>query len=241
MTRPSNPELLNDILQLLTEQGTGGAAEGLRLLINEAMLQERSHALQAQPYERTGHPPWPRQRLQTQDHRHADRFHPLARAGCAAIQTSIPTRSKKVSAANQGHQAGAGRNVASKEFLTRKVSAIVEQLCGTLRSVPPRSAIAPPRWTPELQALAQSAPLGAFPYLVLDARYEKVRLASRTPAGLCRVVTCLGHRLGRQTAPSLGVSAALKAKPRSIGAEVHCKVSSNAASKASSSLSAMTH
>ena len=53
MTHQSNPELLNDILQLLTEQGSGGFAEGIRLLVNEAMRQERSHTLQAQPYERT--------------------------------------------------------------------------------------------------------------------------------------------------------------------------------------------
>ena len=32
---------------------TGGLAEGIRLLVNEAMRQERSQALQAQPYERT--------------------------------------------------------------------------------------------------------------------------------------------------------------------------------------------
>ena len=53
-THQTNPELLNTVLQLLTDQGaSGGLAEGIRLLVNEAMRQERSHALQAQPYERT--------------------------------------------------------------------------------------------------------------------------------------------------------------------------------------------
>ena len=49
-THRTDPELLNTILQLLTDQGaTGGLAEGIRLLVNEAMRQERSQALQAQP------------------------------------------------------------------------------------------------------------------------------------------------------------------------------------------------
>jgi hypothetical protein len=41
------------VLQLLTEQGHDGFAEGLRLLVNEAMRVERHAVLQAQPYERT--------------------------------------------------------------------------------------------------------------------------------------------------------------------------------------------
>lgn len=44
---------MNDVLQLLTDQGHDGFAEGLRLLVNEAMRVERQHVLQAQPYERT--------------------------------------------------------------------------------------------------------------------------------------------------------------------------------------------
>jgi transposase-like protein len=53
MAHQHKTELLNTVLQLLTEEGTAGLAEGLRLLINEAMVQERAHVLQAQPYERT--------------------------------------------------------------------------------------------------------------------------------------------------------------------------------------------
>ncbi len=52
-THQTNPELLNTVLQLLTEQGASGFAEGIRLLVNEAMCQERSQTLQAQPYQRT--------------------------------------------------------------------------------------------------------------------------------------------------------------------------------------------
>jgi hypothetical protein len=37
MTHQTNPELLNTVLQLLSEDGSGGFAEGIRLLVNEAM------------------------------------------------------------------------------------------------------------------------------------------------------------------------------------------------------------
>ena len=53
MTHHTDPELLNNVLQLLTEQGHTGFAEGIRLLVNEAMRVERHQVLQAQPYERT--------------------------------------------------------------------------------------------------------------------------------------------------------------------------------------------
>ena len=41
------------MLQLLNDEGSDGFAEGLRLLVNEAMQAERSHVLQARPFERT--------------------------------------------------------------------------------------------------------------------------------------------------------------------------------------------
>jgi len=49
---PENPDLLSTVLQLLTEQGSSGFAEGIRILVNEAMLRERSSALHAEPYQR---------------------------------------------------------------------------------------------------------------------------------------------------------------------------------------------
>jgi transposase-like protein len=53
MTHPKQSELLNSVLQLLTENGHEGFAEGLRLLVDEARRHERAAALRAQPYERT--------------------------------------------------------------------------------------------------------------------------------------------------------------------------------------------
>ncbi len=53
MTHLAHPQLLQSVLQLLNEEGSDGFAEGLRLLVNEAMQAERSHVLQARPFERT--------------------------------------------------------------------------------------------------------------------------------------------------------------------------------------------
>ena len=53
MTRLNHPQLLQSVLQLLNDEGSDGFAEGLRLLVNEAMQAERSHVLKAQPFERT--------------------------------------------------------------------------------------------------------------------------------------------------------------------------------------------
>jgi transposase-like protein len=209
MTRQSNPELLNDILQLLTEQGTAGFAEGIRLLVDEAMRVERSHALQAQPYERT-------------DTRqgHANGFKPKT------VVTRIGPISLRVPQVRGGldfYPNALAKGVRSEQALklalaemyvqgvsTRKVSAIVEQLCGASVSSTQVSQCAAALDT-ELQAW-RNRPLGAFPYLVLDARYEKVRQGGHLLD--CAILIALGVGVdGKRSI--LGVSAALSE------AEVH--------------------
>ena len=53
MAQPQQHTPIEQVLELLTEQGSEGFAEALRLLLNLAMLFEREHFLQAAPYERT--------------------------------------------------------------------------------------------------------------------------------------------------------------------------------------------
>ena len=53
MAHPENPDLSATLVQLLTEQGSDGIAECVRILVNEAMRQERSVALRAEPYQRS--------------------------------------------------------------------------------------------------------------------------------------------------------------------------------------------
>lgn len=208
MAHQTNSELLNQVLQLLTQNGTDGLAEGLRLLINEAMLQERAQALQAQPYERT-------------DTRtgHANGFKPKTldtRVG--PITFAVPkTRGLSFypSALDKGVRSEQALKLALAEMYvqgvsTRKVAAIVEQLCGTSVSSTQVSHCAA-QLDVELEAW-RTRPLGVYPYVLLDARYEKVRQGGRVLD--CAVLIALG--IGPDGKRSiLGVSAALSE------AEVH--------------------
>ena len=103
---------------------------------------------------------------------------------------------------------------------TRKVKAITEELCGHSFSASSISAI-----NQRLDAgLAQFAgrPLAeAFPYLILDARYERVREAGIIISQA--VLIAIGHRLGRPP-PGVGGRARQSREPLelarfSVGAE----------------------
>jgi transposase-like protein len=203
MTHQSNPELLNTVLQLLNEEGTGGLAEGIRLLVNEAMCQERAHALQAQPYERTA----TRQG-------YANGFKPknlATRVG--PIQFQVPQvrgdLSFYPSALEKGIRSEQALKIALAEMYvqgvsTRKVSAIVEQLCGHSVSSTQVSQCAA-KLDVELEGW-RTRPLEACRYVFVDARYEKVRLAGQVLD--CAVLIALGVRPdGKRSI--LGVSVAL--------------------------------
>ncbi len=209
-THRTDPELLNTILQLLTDQGaTGGLAEGLRLLVNEAMRQERSQALQAQPYQRT----------QTRQG-HANGFKPKTlNTRLGPIQFRVPQVRGGLdfypSALEKGVRSEQALMLALAEMYvqgvsTRKVSAIVEQLCGSSVSSTQVSQCAA-KLDVHLQAW-RSRPLGAFPYLMLDARYEKVRHGGQLLD--CAALIALGIDL-KGKRHILGVSVALSE------AEVH--------------------
>ncbi len=172
MAHPTDPDLLNNVLPLLTEQGHDGFAEGLRLLVPEAMRGERHQVLQAQPYERT-------------DTRqgYANGYKPktlTSRVG------PIPFRVPQVrgetafcpSALEKGIRSEQALKLALAERYVqgvspRKVAAIVEELRGTAVSSSQVSECAKlldaelPKW--------RNRPLESHPYLGFDARCEKVR------------------------------------------------------------------
>jgi transposase-like protein len=203
MTHQRNPELLNTVLQLLNEEGTGGLAEGIRLLVDEAMRQERSHALQAQPYERT-------------DTRqgHANGFKPKTLATrIGPIQFKIPQVRGDLnfypSALDKGIRSEQALKLALAEMYvqgvsTRKVSAIVEQLCGHSVSSTQVSQCAA-KLDAELEGW-RTRPLESCVYVFVDARYEKVRQGGQVLD--CAVLIALGVRPdGKRSI--LGVSVAL--------------------------------
>lgn len=203
MAHHTDPELLNDVLQLLTAQGHDGFAEGLRLLVNEAMRVERHQVLQAQPYERT-------------DTRkgYANGYKPKTLASrVGPITFRVPQVRGETdfypSALEKGIRSEQALKLAMAEMYvqgvsTRKVSAIVEELCGAAVSSTQVSDCAK-RLDAELQKW-RDRPLGTCPYLVFDARYEKVRHAGQLRD--CAVLIALGITpAGQRTI--LGVSVAL--------------------------------
>jgi putative transposase len=209
MTHPAQPDLLHTVLQLLTAQGSTSLAECFRLLLNEAMQQERSAVLQAQPHERC------EGRLG-----HANGFKPKTLATrMGAVELRIPQVRDGITfyptALEKGVRSEQALTLAMAEMYvqgvsTRKVSKIVEELCGHHVSSAQVSACTA-KLDVELQ-LWRDRPLGACPYLIFDARYEKVR-----HGGLlrdCAVLIAIGiGEDGKRTV--LGVSVALSE------AEVH--------------------
>jgi transposase-like protein len=203
MAHYTDPELLNHVLQLLTEQGHDGFAEGLRLLVNQAMRVERHQVLQAQPYERT-------------DSRkgYANGYKPKTLAcRLGPITFSVPQVRGETdfypSALQKGLRSEQALKLAMAEMYvqgvsTRKVSAIVEELCGTTVSSTQVSDCAK-RLDAELQKW-RNRPLSSCPYLVFDARSEKVRHDGQLRD--CAVLIALGITAEGQRS-ILGVSVAL--------------------------------
>jgi len=203
MTHHDKSELLNSVLQLLSENGSEGLAEGIRLLVNEAMRQERSKALQAQPYERT-----------EARQGHANGFKPKTVATrLGPIEFRVPQVRGDLdfypSALDKGVRSEQALKLALAEMYvqgvsTRKVSAIVEQLCGHSVSSTQVSQCAA-KLDVELESW-RNRPIEPCPYVFLDARYEKVRQGGQVLD--CAVLIALGIRADGKRC-ILGVSVAL--------------------------------
>jgi putative transposase len=209
MTHTSDTDLLNHVLQLVSDSGSDGLLECFRLLLNEAMRHERSETLSAQPYQRT-------------DARqgYSNGFKPktlLTRMG--PVELEIPQVRNGVpfypSALDKGLRSEQALKLALAEMYvqgvsTRKVSAIVEELCGCSVSSTHVSDCAKKLDSQIL--LWRNRQLGSTPYLILDARYEKVRRDGQVLD--CAVLVALGiDNKGKRSI--VGVSAALSE------AEVH--------------------
>lgn len=162
---------IDEVLELLTEQGTDGLAQALRILLNAAMLFERERFLGAAAYERT-----PERRD------YANGFKPKRlRTRIGELDLSVP-QVRNSDFYPHSLERGARSERALKLSLaemyvqgvsTRKVKAITERLCGFEVTSSQVS-----RATAELDGHFKQwreRPLGEMVYLQLDARYEKVR------------------------------------------------------------------
>lgn len=171
MTYQGDFTLPKELLKEITEQGIDYLPELIRILVNAAMQAERQKHLGVAPYqhspERTGH---------------ANGYKPktlTTRLG--EITFDIPQVREGgfyPNALEKGLRSERALHLALAEMYvqgvsTRKVSAIIEQLCGTSVSSTQVSQAAA-RLDEGLEAWRNRL-LGEVAYLFLDARYEKVR------------------------------------------------------------------
>ena len=203
MAHPENTDLLTTVMQLLTEQGSEGFAEGIRLLVNEAMCRERSAALRAEPYQRSearlGHANGYKDKTLATRIGRITFSVPQTRGGLefypAALEKGIRSEQALKLALAEMYVQGVS---------TRKVSSIVEELCGTSVSSTQVSACAA-KLDAEL-SLWRGRALGSTPYVFIDARYEKVRHGGHIID--CAVLIAMGVTAdGKRSI--LGVSVAL--------------------------------
>ena len=209
MTHNENTNVVTEAMQAVLENGLEGMGTAFALLLNEAMKIERSEFMGAQPWERT-----------EERKCHANGFKPkrlTTRLGKLDLQ--IPqVRGEEgfyPSAFEQGQRSERALKLALAEMYiqgvsTRKVTQIMETLCGTQVSSSQVSR-ATALLDDELEKW-RCRPIAEIPYLILDARYEKVRQDGAVRS--CAVLIATGvNSEGKRSI--LGVSVSLSE------AEVH--------------------
>jgi len=171
MTRPNHSNRFNEAVELLVAHGFEEMGKSLEILFNTAMLLERERYLGAAPYERT-----------EEREGYANGFKPkTVRTRLGALALSVPqTRDSQFypKRLEKGLRSERALKLSLAEMYvqgvsTRKVAKITEELCGfevTSQEVSRCAQLL----DEELQAW-RTRPLGCFPYVFLDARYEKVR------------------------------------------------------------------
>jgi len=171
VTRPEEYSVIQDVVKLLADDGFNALGEALRRIINQAMQLERQQHLGVGPYERS-------------DARngYANGYKPkTVQTRVGALDLDIPQvrdSSFYPSSLEKGLRSERALKIALAEMYvqgvsTRKVAKITEQLCGFEVTSTQVS-----RAAKELDQILEqwrNRPLGAYPYVYLDARYEKVR------------------------------------------------------------------
>lgn len=171
MTHQNESNALDQMIQVLDEYGFDGMARAIGILVNEAMKIERAQVLGAQPYERT-----------EQRRGYANGYKPKTlQTRVGKVELQVP-QARDVEFYPQSLERGVRSERALKLAVaemyvqgvsTRKVTEITRELCGLDVSSSQVSRAAQ-LLDEELQSW-RMRPLGKLPYLLLDARYEKVR------------------------------------------------------------------
>jgi putative transposase len=186
MTRQIESTELDAVVQLLADEGFDGMAGAIETLMNEAMKLQRSDALKAGPYQRTA------------DRRgHANGFKPkTVNSRLGKLELQVPqTRGVEFypTVLERGERSERALKLAVAEMYvqgvsTRKVATITETLCG-LEVSSTQVSRAAALLDEELSAW-RNRPLSEIPYLILDARYEKIRHGGAVVS--CAVLIAIG-------------------------------------------------
>ncbi|MCA9172164.1 MAG: IS256 family transposase [Planctomycetales bacterium] len=205
---PIHPTIVSDVVELLSEHGFEGMAHAMQLLLNECMKLERQSFLGVGPYQRG-------------DGRNgqANGFKPKhVQTRVGELELAVPQVRNATfypSAIEKGCRSEKALRLALAEMYvqgvsTSKVAKITEQLCGCEISSSEVSRVAA-TLDEELEQW-RNRPLGEIKYLIVDARYEKVRVAGSVRD--CAVLVAIGvDPAGHRSV--LGVSVSLSE------AEVH--------------------
>ena len=171
MTHQEHPTAFDQVVQLLADYGFDGMAQAMQVLMNEAMKIERNEVLNAAPYERCS------------DRRgYANGYKPkTVNTRIGPLELSVPqTRDIEFypKSLERGVRSERALKLAVAEMYvqgvsTRKVAEITQELCG-LDITSTQVSRAAGLLDEELHQW-RNRPLGEIPYLILDARYEKVR------------------------------------------------------------------
>jgi transposase-like protein len=171
MTYQNNSTLSPEILEEISEQGLDYIPELIRILVNEAMKEERQKYLHAEPY----------QRLEERQG-HANGYKgKTVKTRMGEITFAIPQVREGgfyPEALEKGIRSERALKLTMAEMYvqgvsTRKISAILEQLSGTTISATTVSEVI--KQMDEGLEKWRNSPLGEVVYLFLDARYEKIR------------------------------------------------------------------
>lgn len=171
MTHVNESNLMPQLLEMVGKDGTDSLLGAFRLLLNEAMRLERGQVLGAQPYERC-------EGRQGYANGFKDK---TLKTRLGEVTVQIP-QTRGVPFYPQSLERGCRSEKALKLAIaemyvmgvsTRKVTAVMEKLCGLEVSSTQVSRLSA-ELDGELDGF-RNRPLGAYPYVFLDAQYQKVR------------------------------------------------------------------
>jgi transposase-like protein len=192
MTHQEENPVVDHVMTLLIEHGPAAMASAFATIMNLAIQIERQQALKADSHQRTD------------DRRgYANGFKPKTmRTRVGEVSLRIPqTRGYHDDEGRPFYPKSLERGVRSERAMTlavaemyvkgvstRKVTAVVEKLCG-LEVTSTQVSRAAAELDEQLSAW-RNRPLGEITYLILDARYEKVRHGGAVVP--CAVLTAIG-------------------------------------------------